>query len=126
MTIGLHLQDCYHNHYVLAVRSFRYTRNQNHQARYSYTTLPLTLLLRRNNLEIRFLLGRTGRDFLGHLAPSTRTLVLAGSTSRERRIGRRLGCDTLVSQLATTDELFGEAVTIEGVRAGVDGCRKDV
>lgn len=83
--------------------------------------LPLSLLLRSNNLEGRvgLLLSCVGWTLLGDLAPTTSTLIVG---CRHWRCSvRRSVYNTLICQLATTNKFFCETTAIESLRVCIDG-----
>lgn len=88
------------------------------------TPLALALLAGSDDLESRssslfFTLRSSdhssGRALLGDFTPATAVLLLAESTGRDRVD------NTLVSELAATNELFRKAATVKGLRVRVYG-----
>ena len=99
---------------------------------------PLPLLLPRYDpkvfsLPFRTLLPRPSsrrRSLLDNLAPPTLALYPRATAAYGRKprhpAGTGLGDDTLVGELAATDEFLGEAAAVERLRGGINRVGDDI
>ena len=83
--------------------------------------LPLSLLLRSNDLEVRarFLARNIGRSFLCDLTPATTACLVVVVILREASGGRRVQF-TPIGQFSATNELLGKSVTVKRRRICVN------
>jgi len=103
---------------ILIVLSYNPFQHLHHDPIYrgrSIPSLPLALLLRRNHLESRsrLLFATAHGTLLRDFTPATTVLALSIAPGNKAGIGRGLGNDALVGELATTYELVCEASSVQ-------------